>query len=108
MKNSVRSSDIVVRFGGEEFLILLNDCEPGKEIEVAEKIRKTVAEHVFRLQGANIRKTVSTGTCRFPYENAKGIWEAIKFADVALYKAKTSGRNRVVSFEPSLWKGNNY
>ena len=106
--DSVRSSDIVVRFGGEEFLIILNDCQEGKETEVAEKIREAVASHTFRFSGGSLKKTVSVGTCRYPFPEAKAIWEAIKFADIALYKAKDAGRNRVTAFEPAMWQENSY
>ncbi len=102
--NAVRSSDLVIRFGGEEFLILLIDCEPGKAADVAENIRQAVENYKFQAVGHVIEKTTSIGVSTFPATESQGVWEAIKFADVALYKAKDGGRNRVEVFEPSMWE----
>lgn len=108
MQNSVRSSDLVIRYGGEEFLILLVDCHPeGFAVQVAEKIRTKVESHQFRIEGGNIRKTVSIGISEFPGDTT-AFWEAVKFADVALYKAKEEGRNRTVRFDTSMWDTDDY
>ncbi len=102
--NAVRSSDLVIRFGGEEFLILLVDCDPGMSVSLAENIRKSVEDYKFQAVGQTIQKTTSIGIAEFPFTENQGIWEAIKFADVALYKAKDSGRNRVEVFDQTMWK----
>jgi diguanylate cyclase (GGDEF)-like protein len=106
LTNSVRSADLVIRFGGEEFLIFLIDCEPGQSLTIAENIRKRVEDYKFQALGQTIQKTTSIGISEFPLTENQGIWEAIKFADVALYKAKDTGRNRVEVFEQSMWKEN--
>lgn len=108
LSESVRSSDLVIRFGGEEFLILLLDIHENQTLKVAEKIRAAVEGITFQLPGADIKKTISIGTAVFPGPGGNGIWEIIKQADVALYKAKDSGRNRVVEFIPELWKEQSY
>ncbi len=102
----VRTSDIIVRFGGEEFLILLMDCQEADAISVAEKIRIEVENHLFRLPGVALHRTISIGVSEFP-EDTDAIWEAIKFADMALYRAKELGRNRVVRFKPEMWEEEN-
>ncbi len=102
LKKCVREADIVIRFGGEEFLILLIDSEAGNGMAVAEKIRLTVEEHNFKTNEGILKKTISMGVCDFPHD-ADGFWQAIKFADVALYKAKDSGRNRCIQFSNDLW-----
>lgn len=107
MQNSVRASDIVIRYGGEEFLILLTDCEIEKAIEVAEKIRATVEEQTFRVQSLSIRKTLSIGVSILPLDG-EAFWECVKYADIALYKAKESGRNKVLRFEPFMWSSDSY
>ena len=107
MREAVRSSDIVIRYGGEEFLILLTDCEIEKATEVAEKIRLTVEEQLFRVETISIRKTLSIGVSIFPVDG-EGFWECVKHADVALYQAKDTGRNKVMRFEPSMWDGDSY
>ncbi len=107
MREAVRSSDIVIRYGGEEFLILLTDCEIEKAIEVAEKIRQAIEEQLFRVETISIRKTLSIGVSIFP-EDGEGFWECVKHADVALYQAKDTGRNKVIRFKTSMWDGDSY
>ncbi len=102
LSDSVRDTDIVVRFGGEEFLILLVDVEPGDAIAVAEKIRENVAEKIFTVGAEKFHKTISIGISEFP-KDTDAFWQSIKYADVALYQAKEGGRNQVVQFEPSMW-----
>ncbi|MCA1797188.1 MAG: GGDEF domain-containing protein [Geobacteraceae bacterium] len=99
---SVRESDMVIRYGGEEFLIMLIDIEPGDSEAVAEKVRSGVEEKGFKVNGEKIRKTISVGVSEFPHDT-DAFWQAIKFADVALYKAKETGRNKVVRFESHMW-----
>ena len=106
--NSVRSSDIVIRFGGEEFIVILVDCEVSKIKDVAETIRLSVEKNKFQAGGNIVTKTISIGVSEFPLHTDQGIWEAIKFADVALYKAKENGRNRVEVFDQSMWKESSY
>jgi diguanylate cyclase (GGDEF)-like protein len=107
MQEAVRASDIVIRYGGEEFLILLTDCEMQMATEVAEKIRQAVEEQLFRVENISIRKTLSIGVSIYPIDG-EGFWECVKHADIALYQAKDTGRNKVLRFEPSMWKGDNY
>ena len=102
LKKCIRDSDIVIRFGGEEFLILLIDTEVGYGLTVAEKIRAAVEEFNFKTNDGILKKTISIGISDFPHDT-DGFWQAIKFADVALYRAKESGRNRCISFQKELW-----
>ncbi len=107
LKDNVRKADIVARFGGEEFLILLVDIRKGEAEKVAEKLRKKVEETNFETKAGVIKKTISIGVSEFPVDT-KAIWQAIKFADVALYKAKELGRNRVIRFKPEMWQETKY
>jgi len=107
LQSCVRESDMVVRYGGEEFLVLLTDCQEGNAVQVAEKIREAVEKHQFRTQGICLRKTLSIGVSEFPNDTG-AFWEGVKFADVALYRAKEEGRNRVVRFASSMWQGKDY
>jgi diguanylate cyclase (GGDEF)-like protein len=59
------------------------------------------------ITGGVINKTISIGVSEFP-QDTQSFWEAIKFADVALYKAKETGRNRVVRFSPEMWTEERY
>ncbi|MFN3599511.1 MAG: GGDEF domain-containing protein [Aquificaceae bacterium] len=107
ISKSVREADIVIRFGGEEFMVLLMDIEKGKSEEVAEKIRKAVENHPIEAFGTVLKKTVSIGVSEFPVDSDK-IWQCVKFADVALYKAKELDRNQVVRFKPEFWQKEEY
>ncbi|MFQ3573466.1 MAG: diguanylate cyclase [Thermodesulfovibrionales bacterium] len=107
LRDSVRGADIVVRFGGEEFLIMLLDTNLGSALMVAEKIRHRIEGTNIQIRSEVIKKTISIGVSEFP-KDTENFWEAIKFADVALYKAKEMGRNRVVRFEQSMWKEDAY
>ncbi len=107
IRKSVRTSDLVIRFGGEEFLVLLIDIKPGDSFEVAEKIREKIEESKVKIAGGFIQKTISIGVSEFPTDT-QNFWEAIKFADVALYKAKERGRNRVLRFAIDMWAEEKY
>jgi len=90
------NSDIVSRNGGEEFSVLMTDCPRDKVLEVAERIRKIVQEHKFYLiDGQVINITVSLGVVIYP-DTVNDINMIVEKADVALYQAKLTGRNRVV------------
>ena len=74
---------------------------------MAEKLRQLVERTKFKIPGGQLHKTISIGVSEFPVDS-EGIWEAIKYADVALYKAKEAGRNRVVRFTPDMWQSESY
>ena len=78
-----------------------------KATEVAEKIRVTVEEQNFRVENLNIRKTLSIGVAIFPVDG-EAFWECVKYADIALYKAKELGRNKVLRFDPAMWESESY
>jgi diguanylate cyclase (GGDEF)-like protein len=103
LRQSVRASDFVIRFGGEEFLILLQDTRAEEGVQVAENIRVAVEKLKIPVSGGVVlQKTISIGVADFPDDSA-AFWQALKFADVSLYHAKQNGRNRVVRFTPDLW-----
>jgi diguanylate cyclase (GGDEF)-like protein len=103
LTTSVRTSDYVIRYGGEEFLILLQETDAEKSLNVAEKIRAAVQELKIQVAGGMLQKTISIGVSGMP-EDSDTFWQAVKFADVALYHAKDTGRNRVIRFTRELWK----
>ena len=96
-----RESDCVVRWGGEEFLIVSRFSNRDDAALMAERIRKTIEQHDFTLpDGSILKKTCSIGFACFPFlhEHPMALtWEqVIDIADRALYAAKKSGRNRCV------------
>ncbi|WP_284155143.1 sensor domain-containing diguanylate cyclase [Sulfuricystis thermophila] len=102
LQRNIRSSDMAVRYGGEEFLVLLLDTGAEGALKVAEKIRAEVESTKISLPGGMLQKTLSIGVAEYP-EDSDTFWQVVKFADVALYKAKTTGRNKVVRFTPDMW-----
>jgi diguanylate cyclase (GGDEF)-like protein/putative nucleotidyltransferase with HDIG domain len=101
----LRHYDVPARFGGEEFSILLPETPPDQAFEIAERIRRAVAERGFEIETAAepIRATVSIGVAGFPKDGLDAN-ELIHQADLAVYRAKLQGRNRVLgaSTEPLL------
>ncbi|MDQ1264098.1 MAG: hypothetical protein QG559_1099 [Campylobacterota bacterium] len=108
LKNSIRSSDLAIRYGGEEFVVMLNDAtDEGIQI-VAKKIHSTFAKIAFDVgAGEVLKKTLSIGIAKYPTD-ADSIWKCIKFADTALYEAKNTGRNKIVEFKPEMFSGDNF
>jgi len=104
LRENIRKSDLLIRYGGEEFLIMLMEINnEGATREVAEKLRKAVEQTPLKLpSGATLKKTLSLGTADFPGD-AEQLYKTIKYADVALYRAKGEGRNRVEVFNPEMW-----
>jgi len=104
-RQQLRHYDIPARFGGEEFSILLPETPPEQALEIAERIRRAVAESQFEVETSSepIHATVSIGVAGFP-KDGTGANELIHQADLAVYRAKLQGRNRVLgaSSDPLL------
>jgi len=91
LKISVRSSDVVARYGGEEMIMLLRGTDIKGAMIVAEKARKNIQDFLFKDKDFVYRVTLSIGVSCYGHDNEESI---IKRADDALYKAKHLGRNR--------------
>ena len=96
MRHSVRREDLFARYGGEEFALVLVETLAPQAIEVAERIRKTIAEKPFVFDAQNLEITVSIGVATTLGDKALTSLELVKMADDLLYSAKRAGRNRVV------------
>lgn len=108
LTSCVRTADMVIRYGGEEFLVLLTDVKDRNAVEdLAQRIRATMEATTIQIDGDTLQKTMSIGYSMFPTDT-EGFWEAIKFADVALYKAKETGRNKVIGFTKDMWTQDAY
>ena len=96
LKDNLREYDIVGRVGGEEYAMLLSPCE----FDVANKIAKRLIDKVANLeishQQNSIKLTISIGLTMVKKED-EDIDKALRRADIALYKAKSTGKNKVVS-----------
>lgn len=104
LQSTVRKADLPIRYGGEEFLLLLHNTTREGAKAVAEKIRTRFNEKKFAFDGDTVQKTLSIGIGHFP-SDADSLWKVIKFADLALYEGKHTGRNRVIEFEERLFSG---
>ncbi len=98
---NTRNSDVIIRYGGEEFLILLYNCDANFIFEVANKIRNSLQNKQIPVGDSYIQKTMSIGTSLYPKDN-ENFDTCIKYADLALYKAKNDGRNKIVNFSAKL------
>lgn len=95
----LRDTDLLGRYGGEEFGIILPDTDFSGALQVANRICAAVAAHVIAFNQQEIRATVSIGVAHY---NANSVDELIQRADTALYSAKRQGRNQAVAYQPSL------
>jgi diguanylate cyclase (GGDEF)-like protein len=102
---AVRAGDIVARWGGEEFLVVMEVDDRNAAHEVAERLRAMIATSpVPDASGRAIRMTCSIGACLFPFDPTRAdelTWrETLELADSSLYRAKSKGRNRTMWAEP--------
>lgn len=99
LKKSVRTLDLVARYGGEEMAIILDNADIEEALGIADKICKAVALKPFKLSDSVERHvTISLGVATYP-RHGQTPTELIEFADKGLYRAKENGRNQVGSIE---------
>ena len=101
LKSIIRFDDFIVRRGGEEFLIILNNTKADYLYKFATKILQTVKSTPLKLlEDQTINKTCSPGFSRIPFSDSVLVFltleQAINLSDIGLYTAKESGRNRAV------------
>jgi diguanylate cyclase (GGDEF)-like protein len=95
LRACVRDDDVVVRYGGDEYVVLLVGIDSGGGLKVAERVRRAIEDHRFlSREGARVRVTASIGLASFP-EHAGTKAELLDFADRAMYRGKRSTRNVV-------------
>lgn len=98
IKNSIRKNDRIYRYGGEEIVIILKDCDKEKAYSIAEKIRNNVSS-IDNSPFAKI--TISLGVAAYPADG-ENIKDIIQACDKALLNAKKSGKNKTVIFEENI------
>lgn len=103
IRRNTRSSDLVARYGGEEFAVVMASSDKKQALAYAENIRRVVEELRIELPGHEnpIAITISIGVSEFP-QDGETMKELLDAADIALYEAKSAGRNRVVPASRSL------
>ena len=93
LTRAVRNEDVVARFGGEEFAIILRAIGLEPAVQMAERLRKNIEAAVVRCAAGELKATISIGVAGFPSTAAKTPEQLVEAADQALYRAKHDGRN---------------
>ncbi|MCH9647519.1 MAG: diguanylate cyclase [Deltaproteobacteria bacterium] len=104
LSKNVRSSDLLGRYGGEEFLLVMPETDLESGVAVSNKLRELVGAAESKVRQDSVRVTLSIGVSQLrstPGEEAPTIWQVIAEADEQLYLAKNSGRDRVEPMTPS-------
>ncbi len=95
LKNSVREVDVVIRYGGDEYTIILVETGPETALRVGERIRRMIEGHSFlATDGYSIKLTASLGFASYP-NDAVGLEDLLELADKAMYAGKAAGKNRI-------------
>jgi two-component system, cell cycle response regulator len=103
LRESAREIDKLGRYGGEEFMAILPDSDPDAGVTFAERVREMVEKQQFDIRAeAPLRMTISAGVATHPHDEPDGARRLVHYADLALYSAKKTGRNRVERYTPEL------
>jgi diguanylate cyclase (GGDEF)-like protein len=97
LRSTVRSEDVVCRYGGEEFVVLLPEITLELALEAAERLRSRVEDLRLSYRGESLQISISVGVSIFPAAS-RDAGDLLRLADGALYHAKRSGRNQVQLF----------
>ncbi len=95
LKQQCRPYDLVARYGGEEFVVMLEASSPGSGVSTAQRIRHSIIENPFKLGKRELHVTISIGVIESG--NLGDFDSSLRKADDALYQAKESGRNRIIT-----------
>lgn len=91
----IRESDVICRWGGEEFVILLRDCAINEAVKITEKIREEITRKTIHVNGEEVRLTLSAGLAE--YREGESLSQLAIRADKLMYEAKRQGKDRIVS-----------
>jgi diguanylate cyclase (GGDEF)-like protein len=102
LRQAVRESDTVARVGGDEFAIILLDCNANRGWSIAEQVVQDVRSHSMEVAGRTIQVGVSVGLAMISPPDPEDVGELLRHADRASYVAKFAGGNRVVQHKPEV------
>jgi len=100
LKEVSRRGDVVIRYGGEEFCVIVSGVSEANLHKAAERYRKSIEalKSCYKVTSECVSVTISIGACFVPSDSGATLEELIDFADEALYSAKDAGRNKVVVY----------
>tara|TARA_B100000700_G_scaffold302636_1_gene373174 strand:- start:241 stop:1962 length:1722 start_codon:yes stop_codon:yes gene_type:complete len=98
LKENVRAIDLVSRYGGEEFVVILINTSAENARPVGERIVETIAEYPFDYDGEKVQMTISAGMSEYPTQD-KSLKGLIDYADQAMYNVKQKGGNDIILYE---------
>lgn len=101
IRDCVRTSDVLARYGGDEFVILMTQSSIENSRIVAERIRTAIHNTSFDTHGNRVTATISVGIASFP-DNVEKAADVLEKADIALYKSKQDGRNKVTYYDEEM------
>ena len=104
IEDCLRTSDIVCRYGGDEFVALLPQLPAERAMETGERLRSAIENTSFVVDGIRITSTVSIGIATYP-DDVLDVTDLLEMADETLYESKKSGRNIVLSYAVLKQKG---
>ncbi len=96
LRDTAREIDMVGRYGGEEFIVILPGADEDAAAHFAERVREAISGYVFRDGEIEVKMTMSGGVACYPHPGSDEPDTLIKRADEALYQAKEGGRNRII------------
>lgn len=99
LREASRETDVLARYGGDEFVILLPQTNATNAYNMGERIRKNIHNYPFMLEGKEIHGSVTMGVATLPHKDIASSQDFLEFADKALYEAKRQGKNRIVVAE---------
>ena len=100
LKQNVRTTDLIARYGGDEIAIILLEASKKTTLEVAEKLRAKVENFAFEWEGKSLNVTISIGAVALASARIENWKRLLSSADRALYRAKKASRNTVIAFTP--------
>ncbi|WP_025367604.1 GGDEF domain-containing protein [Thioalkalivibrio paradoxus] len=102
MSSVLRRSDLIARYGGDEFVVLLPNTGLQAAGDAAERLRRSIERMAIDVEGTPLRATVSVGYAGYP-DTAHDLQELIALADQAMYRSKKAGRNRVTRYGDGVY-----
>ena len=99
MRATVRDSDVLARLGGDEFAVLYPTVDEDQALLAAGRLLEAIRQHTAVIEGQSLRSTSSMGVVLFP-DHGTSAGELLMKADMAMYRAKAAGRNRIVMYSP--------